>query len=150
MRIPFRPEMAMKKKALFSALAAAAVLLAAACREPLDIGSFSVTGTWRGTVKQPAGPGPDSALYVFTLELDQSERSVTGTAVVKAGTDSVITDVDGVWDYPRVSLRLTAPDFADLQYNSTFTPEANRDTLSGPLVGSGFTSATLKLVRQTP
>ena len=140
----------MKKKALFSALAAASVLLAAACKEPLDVGSFSVTGIWRGTARQAVGSGTDSASYVFTLDLEQNERSVTGTAVVKAGTDSVTTDVDGVWDYPRVSLRLTAPEFADLQYNSTFTPQANRDTLSGPLVGSGFTNVTLKLVRQTP
>lgn len=138
----------MKKKALFSALATAVVLLAAACREPLDVGSFSVTGTWRGTAKQPTGTGTDSASYIFAMDLKQSERSITGTAVVKVGTDSVTTDVDGVWNYPQVSLRLTAPDFADLQYSASFTPQANRDTLSGQLVGSGFTNVTLKLVRQ--
>ena len=136
----------MKKTGMM--IAALAALAAAACKDSLDIGSFSVTGTWSGTVKQPTGTGTDSATYIFTMDLKQSERSVPGTAVVRAGSDSVTTDVDGVWDYPRVSLRLTAPDFADLQYNSSFTPQANRDTLSGPLVGSGFTNVTLKMVRQ--
>ena len=139
----------MKRKAPFAALAAAAVLLTLGCRESLDIGSFSVTGIWTGTARQFVGPDTDSATYTFRFDLKQNQRAVTGTAVVKAGTDSVVADVDGVWNYPAVSMRLSAPDFADLQYSAQFTPEANRDTLSGPLVGSGFTNVTLKVVRQT-
>ena len=138
----------MTKKALLPAAALAALLTALACRQPLDIGSFSVAGQWKGTAKQPVS-ATDSAVYTFRMVLKQNKRAITGTAVVRAGTDSVTTSVDGVWDYPRVSLRMTAPDFAPLQYNSQFTPDANRDTLSGPLVGSGLTGATLKLVRQT-
>jgi hypothetical protein len=139
----------MKNKALFSALTAAAVLLAAACKESLDIGSFSVTGTWKGTVKQATGTAGDSATYTFLMDLKQNQSAVTGSAVVKVGTDSVVTEVRGVWNYPSVAMQLTASGYADLQYNAQFTPQANRDTLSGPLVGSGFNSVTLKLVRQT-
>jgi hypothetical protein len=136
------------KKGLFPAAAVAALLAVFACRQPLDIGSFSVSGIWKGVAKRQVSP-TDSAVYTFTMTLKQSKRAISGTAVVRAGTDSVTTSVDGIWDYPRVSLRLTAPDFAPLQFTSQFTPEANRDTLSGPLVGSGLTGATLKLVRQT-
>ncbi|HEX6748627.1 MAG TPA: hypothetical protein VF092_15120 [Longimicrobium sp.] len=138
----------MNRKALTTAFAAVAALLAMACKDALDIGSFSVTGTWAGTAKKQVS-GTDSATYTFRMELEQDQRSIDGTAVVKAGTDSVIADVDGVWNYPRVSLQFKAPEFATLQFNSTFTPEANRDTLAGPLVGSGLDGVTLKLVRQT-
>jgi hypothetical protein len=136
----------MMKKALLPAAAMAVLLAALACREPLDIGAFSVAGRWKGTAKQRVGT--DSAVYTFVLDLDQSRRAVTGSATVAAGSDSVRTDVTGTWDYPRVALRLTAPDFADLQYSAQFTPDANPDTLSGPLTGSGFNGTTLKLVRQ--
>jgi hypothetical protein len=136
----------MMKKALLPAAATAMLLGTLACREPLDIGSFSVAGRWTGRTAQPVGT--DSAVYTFTFDLDQSQRAVTGSAVVRAGTDSVQTDVTGTWDYPRVTLRLTAPEFADLQYSAQFTPQENRDTLSGPLTGSGFNGTTLKIVRR--
>ncbi|HSU17856.1 hypothetical protein [Longimicrobium sp.] len=136
----------MKKKALLPAAALAVLLTTLACREPLDIGGFSVSGQWAGTAKQLVGA--DSVAYSVVMDLDQNRRAVTGTATVRAGTDSVRTDVTGTWDYPRVSLRLSAPEFADLQYNAQFTPQENPDTLAGPLIGSGFTNATLKLVRQ--
>lgn len=139
-------ERAMMKKALLPAAATALLLGAVACKEPLDVGSFSVDGEWRGRAVQPVGT--DSAVYTFRFDLDQNKRAVTGSAIVRAGTDSVETEVTGTWDYPRVTLRLTAPDFADLHYNAQFTPQANRDTLSGPLIGSGFNSTTLKIVRQ--
>lgn len=133
-------------KALLSAAASLVLLGATACKEPLDVGSFSVDGEWTGRASQPVGT--DSAVYTFTFDLNQNKRSVTGSAVVRAGTDSVLTDVTGTWDYPRVTLRLTAPEFADLHYNAQFTPQANRDTLSGPLLGSGFNNTTLKIVRR--
>ena len=138
----------MNRKALTSALVAAAALLAMACKDALDIGSFSVTGTWAGTAKKQVS-GTDSATYTFQMELKQDQRSIDGTAVVTVGTESVTTDVDGVWNYPQVSLQFKADEFATLQFNGTFTPEANRDTLAGPLVGSGLDGVTLKLVRQT-
>jgi hypothetical protein len=139
-------ERAMMKKALLPAAVTALLLGAVACKEPLDVGAFSVDGVWTGRASQPVGT--DSAVYTFTFDLDQNKRAVIGSAVVHAGTDSVETEVTGTWDYPRVTLRLTAPEFADLQYDAQFTPQANPDTLSGPLVGSGFNSTTLKIVRQ--
>jgi hypothetical protein len=143
-RIPNGHEISMKTKALFPALATAAVLLVLGCKEPLDVGSYSVSGTWKGTARLPVGPG-DTARYTFTFDLTQNQRAVKGTAVVKSGTDSVSTKVSGIWDYPKVTLRLTAPDYATLVYASQFV---TRDSLSGPLTGSGLGGVTLAIVRQ--
>lgn len=128
---------------------AAALVALAACDGPLDIGSFSVTGAWRGTtyVKVSA---TDSIAYTFRLDLEQDRENVSGSGVVSAATDSVRTDVDGTWEFPRVTLRLSAPEYADVQFNSTFARQVSRDTLVGPLVGSGFAETSLTLVRQTP
>jgi hypothetical protein len=136
----------MKKGILAAGLAA---LVAAACKDALDIGSFSVTGAWRGTtyVKVSA---TDSIAYTFRLDLEQDQENVRGSGVVSAATDSVHTDVDGTWEFPRVTLRLSAPDYADIQFNSQFARQVSRDSLVGPLVGSGFTETSLTLVRQTP
>src|SRR5690242_7628637 len=54
-------ERAMMKKALLPAAATALLLGAVACKEPLDVGSFSVDGEWRGRAVQPVGT--DSAVY---------------------------------------------------------------------------------------
>lgn len=134
----------MTKKALLPALATAAVLLVLGCKQPLDLGAYSVAGTWIGTARLPVGPA-DTARYTFTFDLSQNQRAVKGTAVVKSGTDSVTTNVTGIWDYPRVTLRLTAPQYATLDYASQFV---TRDSLSGPLTGSGLTGVTLAIVRQ--
>lgn len=136
----------MKKGILAAGLAA---LVAVACKDALDIGSFSVTGAWRGTtyVKVSA---TDSIAYTFRLDLEQDRENVSGSGVVSAATDSVRTDVDGTWEFPRVTLRLSAPEYADVQFNSTFARQVSRDTLVGPLVGSGFAETSLTLVRQTP
>ena len=136
----------MKKGILAAGLAA---LVVVACKDALDIGSFSVTGAWRGTayVKVSA---TDSIAYTFRLDLEQDQENVSGSGVVSAATDSVRTDVDGTWEFPRVTLRLSAPDYADIQFNSTFARQVSRDTLVGPLVGSGFNETNLTLVRQTP
>jgi hypothetical protein len=136
----------MKKGFLAAALAA---LVAAACKEPLDIGSFSVTGTWRGTTYVKVG-ATDSIAYTFQLDLEQDQENVSGSGVVSAATDSVDTSVDGTWRFPSVTLRLSAPEYADIQFNSTFARQVSRDSLVGPLVGSGFTGTSLTLVRQTP
>jgi len=131
------------------AIIAAALLALAACKEPLDIGSFSVTGAWRGTTYVKVG-ATDSIAYTFRLDLEQNRENVSGSGVVSTATDSVETDVDGTWEFPRVTLRLSAPDYADIQFNSAFARQASRDSLVGPLVGSGFTNTNLTLVRQTP
>ncbi|MBV9108231.1 MAG: hypothetical protein JO306_02365 [Gemmatimonadetes bacterium] len=134
----------MKTKALIPALATAAVFLVLGCKEPLDVGAYSVSGTWKGTAKLPVGPA-DTARYTFTFTLKQNQRAVKGTAVVKSGTDSVATKVSGIWDYPRVTLQLTAPQYATLNYAAQFV---TRDSLSGPLSGSGLNNVTLAIVRQ--
>ena len=59
----------------------------------------------------------------------------------------VDADVQGVWDYPNVTLRLTAEGYGPLDYAAQF-PNARRDTLRGPLTGSGFAETTLTIVRQ--
>jgi hypothetical protein len=138
--------MDMKTKGMIAALAVA--LAAAACKEPLDIGSFSVTGAWRGTTYVHVGT--DSVAYTFALDLKQDAAKVTGTGVIRAATDSVRTSVNGSWDFPDVDLRLTAPDYAEITFNSTFARQVSRDSLVGPLVGSGFTGRSLTLVRQAP
>jgi hypothetical protein len=139
--------MDMKKKGIIAALAGVA-LAAAACKGPLDIGSFSVTGAWRGTTYVRVGT--DSVAYTFALNLKQDRAKVTGTGVVRAATDSVRTSVDGSWSYPDVDLRLSAPDYGGITFNSQFVRQVSRDSLVGPLVGSGFTGTNLTLVRQTP
>jgi hypothetical protein len=139
--------MEMKKKG-FTAVLAATAILAAACKPPLDIGSFSVTGAWKGTTFVHVGT--DSVAYTFALDLHQSGANVSGSGVVRAAVDSVRTSVDGTWSYPSVLLRLSAPEYGDLQFNSQFARQVSRDSLVGPLLGSGFTGTSLTLVRQTP
>lgn len=133
--------MAIRTKAWVSA--AAAMLLVVACKEPLDVGVFSVSGQWKGTAKQLVGA--DSVAYNFVLDLDQNEHDVTGSATIQHGSETVDANVDGDWDYPDVTLRFTAPGFARLDYPARF---ATRDTLRGPITGSGFSATTLTIVRQ--
>lgn len=135
------------KKAIIAVLAGVA-LSTAACKEPLDIGSFSVTGAWRGTAYVPVGV--DSVAYTFALDLRQDRSVVTGSGVISAAADSVETSVDGVWAYPNVTLRLSADDFAEIRFNSAFARQVSRDSLVGPLIGSGFSGRQLTLVRQAP
>ncbi|HYH81034.1 MAG TPA: hypothetical protein VEX86_14630 [Longimicrobium sp.] len=126
-------------------VAAAAVLVAVACRQPLDVGNFSVAGEWRGTAAQPAGT--DSARYTFVFDLEQDESAVSGTATIQSGTETVEADVVGNWAFPAVTMRLTAPGFAPLDYAASF-PNSRSDTLRGPITGSGFAATTLTIVRQ--
>ncbi len=133
-----------KRKSLWFA-AAAAVVATMACRQPLDVGNFSVTGQWKGTAAQPVGT--DSARYTFVFDLEQNESDVSGTATIASGADTVEADVAGHWTFPAVTLRLTAPGFAPLDYAAAF-PNSRSDTLRGPIVGSGFASTNLTIVRQ--
>ncbi|HEX9935639.1 MAG TPA: hypothetical protein VGB15_00900 [Longimicrobium sp.] len=126
-------------------VAAAVTVVAVACSDPLDIGNFSVAGQWKGTAAQPAGT--DSARYTFVLDLEQNEADVTGTATIQSGGETVEAEVIGEWDYPKVTMRLTAEGFAPLDYAAQYS-NARRDTLRGPLTGSGFTTTTLVIVRQ--
>jgi hypothetical protein len=126
-------------------VAAAVTVVAVACSDPLDIGNFSVAGQWKGTAAQPAGT--DSARYTFVLDLEQNEADVTGTATIQSGAETVEAEVIGEWDYPNVTMRLTAEGFAPLDYAAQYS-NARRDTLRGPLTGSGFTTTTLVIVRQ--
>lgn len=127
-------------------VAAAAVVLAVGCSEPLDVGNFSVQGQWKGHVARPVGT--DSARYNFTFDLDQNESDVSGTATIQSGAQTVEADVNGKWAYPNVTLRLTADGYAPLDYAAQF-PNARRDTLRGPITGSGFAeNTTLTIVRQ--
>jgi hypothetical protein len=130
-------------------VAALTALTAAACKEPLDIGSFSVTGAWRGTTYVHVG-ATDSIAYTFRLDLDQDRENVGGSGVISTPADSVETSVDGSWDYPNVTLRLSSPEYADIRFDSKFAREVSRDSLVGPLTGSGFDGRSLTLVRQTP
>ena len=132
------------KKGIIAALAVAL----AACKEPLDIGSFSVDGQWLGTTFVPTSP-TDSVAYTFRLDLDQDQASVRGDGVISAAADSVEVSAVGTWAFPNVTLRLSAPEYSDLRFNGAFARQVSRDSLVGPLVGSGFTGRSLILVRQT-
>ena len=136
------------KKATIAALAGAALALAA-CKGSLDIGSFGVSGTWRGVTWVPIS-STDSVAYTFRLELKQDHASVTGSGVISAPADSVKTTVRGTWAYPNVTLRLSSPDYAGIEFNGAFARQVSRDSLVGPLTGSGFTNRRLTLVRQAP
>ena len=136
----------MKKHGII--IAALCAIAAAACKGPLDIGSFSVTGAWRGTTYVHVGA--DSIAYTFALDLEQDESNVSGSGVITSGTQSVETSVDGTWAFPNVTLRLSSPTYADIRFNSTFAREVSRDSLVGPLIGSGFDDTNLTLVRQGP
>ena len=129
-------------------IAALAALAAAACKGPLDVGSFPVTGAWRGTTYVHVGA--DSIAYTFALDLEQDQENVTGSGTISSGAQSVETDVDGTWAFPSVTLRLSSPEYADIRFNSTFARQVSRDSLVGPLIGSGFTDTNLTLVRQGP
>jgi hypothetical protein len=134
----------MKRKAIAAVIAAATLAgAAAACRQPLDVGNFSVTGKWVGRTTKVVGT--DSVHYTFTLNLSQDQRSVSGSGTIAADTASAATKVSGAWAYPAVTLQLTSSGFAPLGFASQF---ATRDSLKGTLTGSGFTGATLTLVRQ--
>ena len=137
----------MKTKGII--IAALSTVAAAACKEPLDIGSFSVTGTWRGTTYVHVG-ATDSIAYTFALDLEQDRANVTGSGTISSGAQSVDTSVDGTWAFPNVTLHLSSPEYADIRFNSAFAREASRDSLVGPLIGSGFTDTSLTLVRQGP
>jgi len=134
----------MKTKGII--IAALCALAAAACEGPLDIGSFSVTGAWRGTTYVHVGA--DSIAYTFALDLEQDRAEVTGSGTISSGSQSVETSVDGTWAFPNVTLRLSSPEYADIRFNSAFARQVSRDSLVGPLIGSGFTDTSLTLVRQ--
>jgi hypothetical protein len=136
------------KRARWAGPLALGLLALAACSDPLDVGTFSVTGSWRGKVYLPVGT--DSVAYDFRLELQQSSENVSGSGVIRAPTDSLPASVSGTWAYPRVRLLISSDGYQDVDFNSTFTPQTSRDTLRGPLTGSGFSGRTLTLVRQTP
>ena len=133
------------KKGIIAALAVAL----AACKEPLDIGSFSVDGQWRGTTFVPISP-TDSVAYTFRLDLDQDEASVRGSGVISTTLDSVEVAAAGTWACPSVTLRLSAPEYSDIRFNGAFARQVSRDSLVGPRIGSGFTGRSLTLVRQAP
>ena len=147
LRVAARPSQtsAMKKSTI--AAAAGLALALAACKGGLDVGNFGITGAWRGTTYVPVGT--DSVAYTFRLDLEQNEESVTGSGVISAPADSVETSVRGTWNFPSVTLRLSAPDYADIIFRGAFARQVSRDSLVGPLTGSGFTGRTLTLVRQT-
>jgi hypothetical protein len=137
----------MRKTPLLAGIAAA--LAAAACGgEQLNIGSFAVDGRWAGTVRLPVTATPeltDSARYDFVLDLDQSERDVSGDGEIRTDAESVDIDVDGRWDPTGVNMVFSAPEFSSVLFASRF---ATRDSLKGTLNGSGLDGAPLTLIRQ--
>ncbi len=138
----------MRKTLLLAGIAAA--LAAAACGgEQLNIGSFGVDGRWAGTVRLPVTATPenpaDSARYDFILDLDQSERDVSGEGEIRTEAESLDISVDGRWDPQGVDMVFTAPEFLSILFESAF---ATRDSLKGTVNGSGFNGAPLILIRQ--
>jgi hypothetical protein len=138
----------MRKTLLLAGMAAA--LAAAACGgDQLDIGIFAVDGRWAGTVRLPvtATEDPaDSARYDVLLDLEQSERDVSGDGTISTGGESLDIDVRGRWAYPDVDMVFSAPEFVSVAFDAAF---ATRDTLRGTVTGSGFTGAPLVIIRQS-
>lgn len=143
--------MLIRKMILSSVAAAALIAGAVACdKGSLELGSYDTTGVWRGTAK--VNSGADTLRYDFTFDLDQSGRGIGGTAKVVAHNDtlpgdSVSTGVNGRWDYPAVTLDLSAPGYDVVRFSAQFV---TRDTLSGTLAGSGLSGKSLRIIRQTP
>lgn len=123
----------------------AAVLAAAACRNSLDVGNYALDGQWRGRTYLRPPAETDSVRYDFTFTLTQNQHDVGGSATVKAAGDSVRTSVDGRWDYPDVTLSLTASDYAPLTFQGRFITS---DSILGTLDGSGFAGRSFSIVRQ--
>jgi hypothetical protein len=138
----------MRKTLLLAGIFAA--LAAAACGgEQLDVGSFDVDGRWAGTARLPvtATENPaDSARYNFVLNLEQSERDISGDGTISTEAESLDIDVRGRWDYPNVDMIFTAPEFASVAFDAAF---ATRDTLRGTITGSGFAATPLVIIRQS-
>ena|SRR6202008_1846067 len=129
-------------------LAALAVLALLACGDgPLDVGAFSVEGSWAGNAKFAVGSGPtaDTARYFISLELEQNETDISGSGQVVTDAETLEVEVDGLWEYPSVSMVLDAPEFIGVSFDATF---ATPDSLKGTLNGSGFNSVALTLIRQ--
>ena len=71
----------MQNRAIRAALALLALASPlAACEDPLDLGNRSMEGRWEGTTRvEVDGETGDSVDFVFTLDLDQAERDISGT-----------------------------------------------------------------------
>ncbi len=136
----------------------ALLLVLIACGEDFDAGEFDVSGEWAG--RATVVTGTDTASYDFALDLEQAEEDVSGSATVSAGGESVEMEVDGEWDFPTVSLTLSAPEYKELRFDGAFDvdtlvfpPDTARvvetmpDSIFGLLAGSGFLGATLRIGR---
>ena len=132
-------------------------LLAACGGEEFDAGRYDVTGRWTGTTLA------DTSRYEFDLDLTQNEEEISGTGTVRAGGQSVAVRVDGIFGFPNVDLRLSAPGFVPLTFDAAFrrdtiapavgsTPAVlreNRHVITGSLTTSALVGVPLVIVRDT-
>ena len=133
-------------RAALALLALAAPL--AACEDPLDLGNRSMEGQWEGTTRVEVDPETeDSVDFVFTLDLDQTERDISGTGTIEADGETIEVSVDGRWEYPAITLDFSAPGYADLFFDGSFA-EARADSVGGTLSGSGLDDVRLSIFRQ--
>ncbi|HVH13034.1 MAG TPA: hypothetical protein VM759_08285 [Longimicrobium sp.] len=143
---------------------AAALVMLGACGEgPLEPGRFTLEGSWLGRrfpfelalqLEQDddnhvSGEGEIRSLREL-LETDTISLNPLDIDTVLIDTvvaERVAVDVSGKWGYPGFVLTFSAPDFADVQYDASFG-RTSPDSVSGNLLGSGFTNQTVPIVRQ--
>ena len=139
----------MQNRAIRAALALLALASPlAACEDPLDLGNRSMEGRWEGTTRVEVDPVTDDSVdFRFVLELDQTERDISGTGTIEADGETVEVTVDGRWEYPAIELVFSAPEYATLFFDGAFA-EARADSVGGTLSGSGLDGARLSIFRQ--
>lgn len=112
-----------------------AAALAACGGEVIDPGAFELDGRWEGA--------SDSLAVVLTLS--KSARDVDGEGTLTGPRETLEVDVSGRWQFPAVTLVLSAPGYADTRFEAQ---QANDSTLQGTLSGSGFAGRSLTLRRR--
>jgi hypothetical protein len=111
---------------------------ASACLGFFDTLPGIVSGEWRAVY----GDQPP-ATRLLTLSLDEAESgSVSGTAWVLAGTDTIPATVTGVHEAPSVRLDINRPDGSDLGGLDGFAYHRDRITID---FGSWGVTALVRL-----
>jgi hypothetical protein len=99
-----------------------------------------VEGSWSGTFKADSGTQDVS----LSLELADSEGTVTGTGTLVSKASSFPLKAAGNFDSPRLSLLLTTPGFDPV----SLVALVGAEDMVGTIGGGGFKNESLTLDRQ--
>jgi hypothetical protein len=99
-------------------------------------GSPSLDGEWSGTSES----GVD-----FELTLEEAGGVITGSGAITSGDSPIRLDVAGQYEGPEFSMTFESAPLADVDYSGRVVSDTR---MEGSLLGSGFGSAGLVLVKQ--